>query len=552
MNERILKSAFLFSLCIIITLFRVQAQSKDTILNMVVSKPYFYNVLNGADGKVYAGTSEGIVEIQGTSIRQKGSQIGYITTDKAGLPKIDPDGISNYREKKFVHLLPYPEIAREVYHASNTNLLYICSGGRLYIFDLVQYDYSYPNHSFRTISRDMIGTYAGVYLKGKKLVSPIPNFTDGYIRQFGDRAFICNYDLVVLEKDALESGILLKGKNYFNFQFPNPDIFNDIFQSNDKAFYYIATGNGLVRTNASFTTDTVIYSNKNNRFRNILITENPYTLYFTSKNKLLSYRYSNGEVKEVCITKAPILGGVFSDNQLYIITNDGLYRSNPSNQLEKLIDLQKSNSIVKINGSELIISSDDGLYLFNTVNRTLSTVIKGIEFNRHALYTEGGLIYAGSVNGMYTINVKDLPVLIEKNKAKIELSSFDDILKKTMVFISLFFIAFIAMLFRFRAKLKKAEKTIQTFQNPQEIITKEKIEQYVSDNISTVSIKMLIEHFDTNGPALYEILKPGRPGSIIQQHRLNKMKKMRQDGSSLDEISEATGFSVSYLKKLKG
>jgi len=72
----------------------------------------------------------------------------------------------------------------------------------------------------------------------------------------------------------------------------------------------------------------------------------------------------------------------------------------------------------------------------------------------------------------------------------------------------LFFIALIAMLFRFRAKLKKAEKTIQTFQNPQRIINKEKIEQYISDNLSTVSIKTLIEHFDTNGPALYEILKP--------------------------------------------
>ena len=98
--KKLSKSGFLFSLLLIISVDSIQAQLKDTILNMVLSKPYFYNVLSVTDGKVYAGTSEGIVEIQGTSIRQYGSQVGYITTDKAGLPKIDTDGISIYTERK--------------------------------------------------------------------------------------------------------------------------------------------------------------------------------------------------------------------------------------------------------------------------------------------------------------------------------------------------------------------------------------------------------------------------------------------------------------------
>ena len=550
--KKLSKSGFLFSLLLIISVDSIQAQLKDTILNMVLSKPYFYNVLSVTDGKVYAGTSEGIVEIQGTSIRQYGSQVGYITTDKAGLPKIDTDGISIYTERKFIHLLPYPETAREEYHANAGNVFYVCSGGRLYIFDLVLYDYSYPNHSFRTISKDLIGTYSGIYLKGKKLVSPIPNFTDGYIRQYGDRAFICNYELLVLEKDALETGVLVKEKNFFTYQFPIPAFFNDIFPSHDKAFYFIATGNGLVRTNASFSSDTVIYSHKNLNFPTILITENPYNLYFTEKNKLLSYNYSNGKVKEVCATKEPILGGVFSDNQLYLITNKGLYRSNSTKQLEKLIDIEKSHSIIKISGSELIISSDNGLHHFNIASRTLSTVIKGVEFNRQALYKEGEIIYAGSVNGLYTISVKDLPALIEQNKAEIRRSSLDDKMKKVLFFTSLFFIGFVVVLVSFRSKLTKAKKAIETLQNPPQAITKKKIEQYISANLSTVSIKTLTEHFNTNGPVLYEILKPDRPGSLIQQLRLKIVKKMRQDGNSLNEISETSGFSVSYIKKLKG
>ena len=200
----------------------------------------------------------------------------------------------------------------------------------------------------------------------------------------------------------------------------------------------------------------------------------------------------------------------------------------------------------------MIISSDNGLHHFNVTSRTLSTVIKGVEFNRQALYKEGEIIYAGSVNGLYKISVKDLPVLIEQNMAEIRHSSFDDKMKNVLFFISLFFIGFIVVLVSFRSKLTKAKKIIETLQNPPQATTKEKIEQYISANLSTVSIKTLTEHFNTNGPALYEILKPDRPGSLIQQLRLKVVKRMRQDGNSLNEISETSGFSVSYIKKLKG
>lgn len=112
MDKYLLNSAIFFTLLLCISVFSIHAQSKDTILNMVLSKPHFYNVINGTNGKVYAGTSEGIVEVEGTLIRQNGSQIGYITTDKAGLPKIDSNGIGNYKEKSLAiccRILNWPE-----------------------------------------------------------------------------------------------------------------------------------------------------------------------------------------------------------------------------------------------------------------------------------------------------------------------------------------------------------------------------------------------------------------------------------------------------------
>lgn len=65
------------------------------------------------------------------------------------------------------------------------------------------------------------------------------------------------------------------------------------------------------------------------------------------------------------------------------------------------------------------------------------------------------------------------------------------------------------------------------------------------------SIKSLLDEFKLNAPQLYAILKPDKPGSIIQQLRLDLVKKMREEGKPVNEIAEATGLSLSYLKKLK-
>jgi hypothetical protein len=125
-------------------------------------------VIKGGNGKIYSGTADGILEIDGLALRQYGRMPGYVTIDKKGNPAIDSTGLRFYKERKYLHLLPYPEMAREEYHAGTDDQFYVCSGGRLYFFDIVPYAYSYPNHSFRAISKDFLGTYSGIYLKGKK------------------------------------------------------------------------------------------------------------------------------------------------------------------------------------------------------------------------------------------------------------------------------------------------------------------------------------------------------------------------------------------------
>jgi AraC-like DNA-binding protein len=527
------------------------AQTRDTLLNMVRSDPYFYNVIKWNGDRVLAGTSEGIIELDGVTIRPIDPRKGYLTSNDKGELSIDDAGIRYYTERKFLHLLPYPDISRDEYHAATSNNLYISSGGRLYIFDLVPFDYSYPYHSIRTISRDFVGTYSGIYYKGKKLESPEFRFTDSYIRQFGDRAFICNYSLHVFERDFLQTGILVPEVNSYQATILSGGFINDLFPSPDGTHYYVATQNELKKTDYQFMSDTTLFVHDKKDSPVTLITENPWTLNFISGNELYKLDYQNDKISLLVSLDEPMLAGLTHKNQTYLITSKALYRFNAGQKLEKLADLDKAHSLILLSGSELVISSDLGLYLFNIAGRSLSTIIRGVEFNRKALHKENDLIYAGSINGLYTIQSGDIPALIQANKAYEQEDHTMTNVVVVMGVASVLLLTMGAFVIRFQRKLKIAEQTIEILKDPAPQITRELIEEHIQNNLSKASLNMLQDDFKMSSSQLYIILKPDRPGAIIQRIRLDVFKTMRAEGKSYQEIADATGLSISYLKKLK-
>lgn len=245
------------------------------------------------------------------------------------------------------------------------------------------------------------------------------------------------------------------------------------------------------------------------------------------------------------------MAGDYVEKQIYLITSRGLYRFNTNQQIEKLMDIEKAHSLIALSGSELVIGADHGLYLYNIVNRSLSVIVKGIEFNRKALYKNENTIYAGSINGLYTIQSNDITTLIENNKAQLkQANKIYDVIGIIIGLVLIFaFLRYIA--FRLRTRLKTAEKTIESIRTPKEDVTKEKVEEFILNNLPSASIKTIMDEFKLNGKQLYVILNPDRPGSIIQKIRMDKLKKMREENKTNQEISEVTGLSVSYLKKIR-
>ncbi len=158
----------------------IRGKEADTLLNKVISKPYVYNIVQNEKGNIFLGTSAGIYEVREDEISQFDTRSGYVGLDATGRPKIDTNGISNHESFRYLHLLPYPEEKRQIYYSATETQFYIVSGGRIFIFDIVPYAVSYRNQSIRSISRNLVGGYSGVYYKGARLDSP--TYTDGYIR----------------------------------------------------------------------------------------------------------------------------------------------------------------------------------------------------------------------------------------------------------------------------------------------------------------------------------------------------------------------------------
>ena len=526
---------------------KAQQKSTDTLLNMVISEPFFYNIVGSTDGKIFAGTSKGIMQVDGKDVIPFIKESGYITLNKAGRPIISETGISNYHERKYLHLLPYPDQSRDEFHAGTRNNFYICSGGRLFIFNVLPYLYSYANHSIRTISSQFIGTYSGIYRKGIRIDYPIaPPFTDGYIREINGKAFIC-YDYLLM----FDIRDTLNNSRFLNVSIKEKGGIRDIAYSNDLNCYYVFATQYIFNADTSFASAPVIYTSTNkkknisyigskNETKEFLFTDDSLLLRISFQKKIDTLRRFNES----------ILAGTIAGIHTYLLSSSNLYIYNHNQTIEKIsLPIKKAHSLVAASETELVISSDEGIYLLNTVTKEVSPLVNGVEFNRRALYIEKGKIFAGSINGLFTLDVNRLKEIsadiVKRQTSNLKISLY------VYVGIAFFLLTILVLaLFLLRSRKQLLRKTIEIQELNPILINKEKIVEYISNNLPNASLKSIAEHFNTNNSYIYRLLAPDKPGTIISQIRKEIVEKMKKEGKSSAEISSITGLSKSYLSKI--
>jgi methyl-accepting chemotaxis protein len=211
--------------------------------------------------------------------------------------------------------------------------------------------------------------------------------------------------------------------------------------------------------------------------------------------------------------------------------------------------IEQAHTLLTVSETDYIIATDRGLYLYNLPDDRLSTLVPMVEFNRRALYIDDKKLYAGSINGLYILDAKNLRALSElvnkKNKQSLGLPSYMLAIMGALLIISIL-LAF--LLIRSRRRLNRIIKEVAAAELPE--TTKEDIEQFIRENLSIASLKSIADHFKTNTSTIYTILDPEKPGAFIQQLRMEKVMEMRKGRTSAKEIAAISGFSESYVRKI--
>jgi DNA invertase Pin-like site-specific DNA recombinase len=81
-------------------------------------------------------------------------------------------------------------------------------------------------------------------------------------------------------------------------------------------------------------------------------------------------------------------------------------------------------------------------------------------------------------------------------------------------------------------------------------ITREEIETFIRDNLTTSSLKTIVANFNTNTSMVYRVLELEKPGDLIQKVRHQKVKSLRSEGKTAREIAGLTGLSETYVWKI--
>lgn len=527
------------------------SQLRDTSLFTIYSRPFYFNVVKDWKGRIYAGSSDGMIQFKETSPVKINKKKGYLKIDQNGNIIIDTNGIKYHQQQSMMHLLPFPSEKRDEYHAGNENNFYITSGGRMHVYEILPYAYKLRNHSIRTISSNFIGTYSGIYYKNKLLDAPVSAFTDGYIREYNGKVFMCTNGLDVFDMDGF-----INGNRIMSIELPSDYNFTparDIRYNNQYKKYIVASGNRLSILDSSLKSVVEIFKDPQQNEIVLLNEISKYNLfYFSSGNQLYLLDLSNNQIVQVNKIKETITDGNVQLQSKYLLATNGLYHQLGEGDFIKMIELQKAHTMLTISETEFVISTDEGLYLYRQNENKLHVLIPGVEFNKKALFTEKNKLYAGSINGLYVLDLGQIENIIRHSEKIMSSDNLTKIPAWLFLSISIIFLFLLIILFKYKRRLKRIQEELKKSSegDKKSKLSRLEIETFIKENLQTASLKSIIAHFDTNNSMVYNLLAPSKPGDIIQQLRYEKVKELRSIGKSAKQIAEVTGLSDSYVRKI--
>jgi len=517
-------------------------EKKNYRLIKIHSDVYIFNAII-YEGKILFGSDVGVLSIN--------KNIIYIENDNIiGPIEIVEGKIEKAQNIKYDNSFNYllPDARKNLFssHITINNTLYLINSGDLLVYNRKFHKLkNYP--SIRSISQNYIGTYGGIFYKDSIKLN-FPTFTNGAIREYDSITIINWGGLSLIKADEQEdyyshvyseSGIKINERSYGeaidSYELKHPH-------------YYLSTSEGLYLFNSDSKEIKLLKKTQNGPYRFISEERNIYglqLLYFHDRKNIIEFEIEKNLFNEI-INRDEIID-VFSEEQYeyYVLTENRLeYFNRKTNKKNKIIlkNLSNPNNVSLIKNF-IITTTDQGLFLYDMISDKLTKNILKDELNYNAISIEDKNIKLGSINGMYEFSYDDL--MFFNNKTIVDIPE-----KKTEYSIYLTFSLTILILALIIVFLIRKNRTSSILINKQSIEINEKIIAFIKLNIAHVSVSLICEEFKLTVNLLYNILGNKKPGEIIRKERLKVVKKMRRQKVSEEIISKATGFSISYLKKI--
>ncbi len=518
--------------------------ASDIVLEKFYGTKVHYNFSVDKDGNILIGTSQGTFKIIDNSLIKLNDNAGYVRFTKGKL-EVSKNG-SVDRHYKYRDLLPNSYSKYWQQSIEKENYIYIICKNALFIFKRLPFSLQMEGYSIRSFSPNSIATYNGVFCFGEKL--KVPTYSSGKILEIDSTFYICYDGLVKYSRGQKPivysnevSGETKIGDNTIGFS-------RDIKKLNSEGFL-LSTTKGLYVLNDSLEVAEKIFNNEDNNAPVIIeVFQKGYTnrVTFAQKNKIYRYGFSSKELIQLTSFSDIIVDGMVIPHEVnseyFILTNHSLVIYNYLKDEKKVIrGLSNAYSLLVLTNNDLLISTINGLYYLKSGTNKFVHIFNGVEFNKMALYKEGDTIKLGSTNGIIKITESGLQNVVDNEIIRDQIN-----VKKSFIYIILgLLIVSLGLLivnwYRKKRIIISDEKNI----------TKQTILNYIEENLSNVTVESISEHFKINNNVLYSLVKPSKPGKLITGLRLEKAKELKIQGRSIEEIANYTGFSASYLKKLK-
>ena len=382
--------------------------------------------------------------------------------------------------------------------------------------------------STRSVNFPYTGTYKGVLYNNEVLKDA--DYCSNEIRLYNDTAYVCFDGLWVYYLDSLiqtYNGDIISAFIYHGHDL---GLIQDILVT--KQFWIALTSNGVFKLDRrTHEVDTLLVTDfqsaQHSRFTDGLFGwhKNYWFQIDTLTYELNVLDTFPSTIKYVDETKT-----LFTTDQEVILNR---YYNGTDTLLSGAF-----HSAVLYNQNNILLSSNSGLIVYDPIKSVLDTIIKA-EFNSNSFYIMGDTLYAGSIMGLWKINmsnINQLPFYSLRLKENWLNTNKGPILSG--IFLLLGFAFFLI------GKGKKIRNEIYTPTNS----NLSTISEYIDNNIRTVTINSLMTTFNLSQNGLYEICQPLTPGELIRNKRIELIKE-NLSSKSVKELSEISGFSKAYLQR---